>query len=121
MERHAINLADKLSRFSEHWSPKIVAEMNDYHVKLVKLQGEFVWHTHVDTDEVFVVLEGAMTIHFRDGEVTIGAGEMFVIPRGVEHKTSARTECRAMLVEKAGTVNTGDAVSEKTAAADVWV
>jgi mannose-6-phosphate isomerase-like protein (cupin superfamily) len=95
--------------------------MNDYQFKLVKFQGDFVWHTHADTDEVFVVLEGAMTIHFRDGDVAVGAGEMFVVPRGVEHKTSARIECQAMLVEKAGTVNTGDAVSAKTAATDAWI
>ena len=121
MERKPINLAEKLSRFSEHWSPKIVAQMNDYHFKLVKFQGEFVWHSHGDTDEVFIVLDGAMKIHFRDGNVSIAAGEMFVIPRAVEHKTSATAECRAMLVERAGTVNTGEVVSEQTAASDAWI
>ncbi|MBI3634982.1 MAG: GNAT family N-acetyltransferase [Candidatus Rokubacteria bacterium] len=117
----AINLAAALARFSEHWAPKIVARMNDYHFKLVKFQGEFVWHRHADTDEVFLVLEGAMTIHFRDGDVAVRAGEMFVIPKGVEHKTSAVEECRAMLVETAGTVNTGDAASDKTAPTDAWL
>jgi mannose-6-phosphate isomerase-like protein (cupin superfamily) len=121
MERSPINLDEKFSKFSEHWSPKIIAQMNDYRFKLVKFQGEFVWHDHSDTDEVFIVLAGSMTIHFRDGAVSVGAGEMFVIPRGVEHKTSARAECRAMLVEKAGTVNTGEVVSEQTAAADAWI
>lgn len=117
----AINLADKLSQFSEHWSPKIIAEMNDHQFKLVKFRGEFVWHTHADTDEVFIVLDGAMTIHFRDGDVMVRAGEMFTIQKGMEHKTSAKIECRAMLVEKAGTVNTGDEVSENTAASDAWI
>ena len=99
MERKPINLNEKFSMFSEHWSPKIIAQMNDYHFKLVKFQGEFVWHNHSDTDEVFIVLDGAMTIHFRDGDVLVEPGEMFVIPKGVEHKTSAKTECKAMLVE----------------------
>jgi mannose-6-phosphate isomerase-like protein (cupin superfamily) len=121
MERRPINLFEKFSQFSEHWSPKIIAQMNDYHFKLVKFQGEFVWHNHSDTDEVFIVLVGAMTIHFRDGDVSVGAGKMFVIPKGVEHKTSAKAECRAMLVEAAGTVNTGEVVSEKTAASDAWI
>jgi mannose-6-phosphate isomerase-like protein (cupin superfamily) len=117
----AINLADKFAKFSEHWSPKIVARMNDYEFKLVKLEGEFVWHRHADTDEVFIVLDGEMTLHFRDGDVPLREGEMFVVPKGVEHKPSATTECRVMLVETAGTLNTGDAVSGKTAPHDAWV
>jgi mannose-6-phosphate isomerase-like protein (cupin superfamily) len=121
MERKPINLNEKFSIFSEHWSPKIIAQMNDYHFKLVKFQGEFMWHNHSDTDEVFIVLDGAMTIHFRDGDVLVEAGEMFVIPKGVEHKTSAKTECKAMLVETTGTVNTGEVVSEKSAATDAWI
>jgi mannose-6-phosphate isomerase-like protein (cupin superfamily) len=121
MSRTAINLADKFSKFSEHWSPKIVARMNDYEFKLVKLQGEFVWHSHADTDEVFIVVDGEMTLHLRDGDVGLRAGEMFVVPRGVEHKPSAVAECRVMLVEMAGTVNTGDAVSDRTAAVDAVV
>ncbi len=119
--RIAINLEEKFTKFSEHWAPKIVARMNDYHFKLVKFQGEFVWHEHQDTDEVFMVLDGEMTIHFRDGDVPMKKGEMFVIPRGLEHKTSARTECRAMLVETIGTVNTGGTGGEKTAPTDVWI
>jgi mannose-6-phosphate isomerase-like protein (cupin superfamily) len=121
MSRTAINLADKFSKFSEHWSPKIVARMNDYEFKLVKLQGEFVWHSHPDTDEVFIVVDGEMTLHFRDGDVGLRAGEMFVVPKGVEHKPSAAMECRVMLVETAGTVNTGDAVSDRMAAVDAVV
>jgi mannose-6-phosphate isomerase-like protein (cupin superfamily) len=120
VQRQPISLAEKLSRFTEHWSPKIVAQMNDYHFKLVKFQGEFVWHDHADTDEVFLVLEGSMTIHFRDGDVAVRAGEMFVIPKGEAHKTSAAAECKAMLIERAGTVNTGDVTSDKTAP-EAWI
>jgi mannose-6-phosphate isomerase-like protein (cupin superfamily) len=117
----AVNLSEKLAKLTEHWSPKIVAQMNDYHFKLVKFQGEFVWHAHQDTDEVFIVLDGEMTIHFRDGDAPVKKGEILVIPKGVEHKTSAKTECCAMLVEAAGTVNTGDAGGEKTAPSDAWI
>jgi len=116
-----INFAEKFGRFGERWSPRIVAQMNDYHFKLVKIQGEFIWHTHPETDEVFIVLDGEMTIHLRDGDVALRAGEMFVVPRGVEHKPSAVRECRMMLIEPAGTVNTGDAQSDRTAEDGVWV
>ncbi len=119
--RSAINLNEKFAKFSDHWSPKIIAQMNDYHFKLVKFQGEFVWHDHKDTDEVFIVLDGEMTLHFRDGNVSVKKGEMFVIPKGVEHKTSAKSECRAMLVEIAGTLNTGAAGGDKTAPTDAWI
>jgi len=114
------NFAEKFAKFYEQWSPKIVAQMNDYHFKLVKIQGDFVWHSHADTDEVFVVLDGEVTIHFRDGAVTLRAGEMFVVPRRVEHKPFAARECLMMLVEPAGTVNTGDTRSELTAQ-DEWI
>jgi len=102
-----INLTERFQTSSEHWSPKIIAQTNDYQFKLVKFKGEFVWHDHRDTDEVFIVLEGAMTIHFRDGDASVRAGELFVVPKWTEHKTSAESECKAMLVEMAGTVNTG--------------
>jgi mannose-6-phosphate isomerase-like protein (cupin superfamily) len=121
MKSRSINIAAKLAKFSEHWSPKIIAQMNNYHVKLVKFKGEFVWHDHKDTDEAFIVLGGEMTIHFRDGEVSVKEGELFVVPKGVEHKTSAKIECHAMLIEPAGTVNTGDAGGEKTAPNDEWI
>lgn len=121
MEYRPINLNDKLSRFSEHWSPRIVAQMNDCHFKLVKFQGEFVWHSHPETDEVFIVLDGTMSIEFRDGTVELASGEMFVVPRGVEHKPTARRECSAMLVEPAGTINTGDAGGAMTAHDGVWI
>jgi mannose-6-phosphate isomerase-like protein (cupin superfamily) len=117
----SINLSEKFAKISQHWSPKIVAQMNNYLFKLVKFQGEFVWHDHKDTDEVFIVLGGEMIVHFRGGDVSVKNGEMFVIPKGVEHKTSAESECRAMLVETVGTVNTGDVSSDKTAPTDAWI
>ena len=116
-----INLSQKFGRFDEHWSPKIIAQMNDYHFKLVKIQGEFVWHSHADTDEVFIVLEGDMKIEFRDGEVALRSGEMFVIPRGTEHKPSAAHGCKIMLVEPSGTINTGEVQNELTAKDGAWI
>ena len=116
-----INLRDKLEKFSDHWSPKVVAEMNDYQFKLVKIQGDFVWHNHADTDEVFIVIEGSMRIEFEDGEVELSEGEMYVVPRGVNHKPYAEEECKVMLVEPRGVVNTGDAEGDLTASNDVWV
>ena len=118
---NAINLAEKLAKFSEHWSPRVVAEMNDYQFKLVKLQGEFVWHDHKDTDEVFLVIQGQMQVGFRDRDVTVGEGELFVVPRGVEHITRATQECHALIIEPRGVVNTGDAESNLTAANDRWI
>ena len=116
-----INLEEKLAKFSEYWSPKIIAQMNDYHFKIVKVQGEFIWHDHPGTDEVFVVLKGQLEIHFRDGKVVLHEGEMFVVPKRLEHKPVAEQECHILLVEPAGTVNTGDIVNERTAANDVWI
>jgi len=116
-----INFAEKLARLSEHWSPRVVAELNDYQFKLVKLQGEFVWHTHQDSDEAFIVLAGHMEIGFRDGTVTLQAGEMYVVPRGIEHITRAPRECHALVVEPRGVVNTGDAGGSLTANNDVWI
>jgi mannose-6-phosphate isomerase-like protein (cupin superfamily) len=121
MPRQAINLADKLAKFTEHWSPRVVAEMNDYQFKLVKFQGEFVWHDHPDTDEVFLVVRGEMQIGFRDGDVTLRAGEMYVVPKGVEHITRAKEECHALIVEPRGVINTGEAGGGLTAKNDVWV
>ncbi|HEX6035251.1 MAG TPA: cupin domain-containing protein [Anaerolineales bacterium] len=95
--------------------------MNDYHFKIVKVQGEFIWHDHPETDEVFIVLQGRLQIQFRDGEVQLNEGEMCVVPKGVEHKPVAAEECHILLVEPAGTINTGDLVSERTAATDVWI
>lgn len=117
----SINFADKLSKFSDHWSPKVIAEMNDYQFKLAKLEGEFVWHNHPDTDEVFIVIEGSMKIELEDGVVELGAGEMYVVPKGVMHKPSAEKECKIMLVEPRGVVNTGQVDSDLTAENDVWI
>lgn len=116
-----INLSEKLALFGDHWSPKVIAEMNDYQFKLVKVQGDFVWHDHPDTDETFIVLEGQLRIDFRDGAVTVGPGEMYVVPKGVEHKPYAEAEVKMMLIEPRGVVNTGDAGGEKTAPDDEWV
>jgi mannose-6-phosphate isomerase-like protein (cupin superfamily) len=116
-----INIADKLSKFAEHWSPRVIAEMNDYQFKLVKLQGDFVWHQHDDTDEVFIVYKGSMRIDFRGRSVELSAGEMLVIPKGEEHKPYAQHECMVMLVEPKGVVNTGDAGGKLTAENDIWV
>jgi mannose-6-phosphate isomerase-like protein (cupin superfamily) len=117
----SINFADKLSKFSDLWSPKVIAEMNDYQFKLAKLEGDFVWHNHPDTDEVFIVIEGSMKIELEDGVVELSAGEMYVVPKGVMHKPSAEKECQIMLVEPRGVVNTGEADSDLTAENDVWI
>src|SRR2546428_4283150 len=109
VEPAVINLRDKLAKFSDHWAPKVIAQMNDYQFKLVKIQGGFVWHRHADTDEVFIVLDGEMAIDFRDGRVNLKSGEIFVVPKGVEHKPMAEVECKIMLVEPCGVVYTGDA------------
>lgn len=121
MNYQPVNFQDKLARFSAHWSPKIIAQMNDYHFKVVKVQGEFVWHDHPETDEVFIVLKGQLEIQFRDGNVILNEGEMFVVPKGLEHKPVAERECHILLVEPAGTTNTGDVMDEKTAPNDVWI
>jgi mannose-6-phosphate isomerase-like protein (cupin superfamily) len=121
MKSKAISFADKFAKFSELWSPKIIAQMNDYHFKLAKIKGDFIWHSHQDTDEVFIVISGSLTIHLREGEVLLKAGEMYVVPMGVEHKPSAQQECQIMLIEPVGTVNTGDVGGEMTTQSDVWI
>ncbi len=121
MKFEAINFRAKLSKFSDQWKPKIIAQMNDYHFKVVKIKGEFVWHKHDDTDEVFIVLEGEMSIAFKDGSVQLKSGEMFVVPKGAEHKPIAEAECKVMLVEPAGTINTGDAGGAMTADNNIWI
>lgn len=121
MEYAAINLQEKLACFSDYWSPKIVAQTNDYHFKLVKFQGDFVWHSHDDTDEAFIIIYGEMSIEFQDGKVELKAGEMFVVPKGVEHKPFAESECHIMLVEPAGTINTGGAGGDLTVEANNWI
>lgn len=118
MPNTVVDLAERFTRFSDLWSPKVVARLNDYEIKLVKVKGEFVWHTHQDTDELFLVIDGELTIQLRDGNVTLGPGQLFVVPRGVEHCPIADGEVRAMLIEPAGVVNTGDAGGDLTATYD---
>jgi mannose-6-phosphate isomerase-like protein (cupin superfamily) len=114
MKPERIDLAQKLSLFTEHWSPKIIGEVNDCAVKLVKLQGEFVWHQHEKEDELFLVLKGELRIQFRDGDVELSEGEMIVVPRGVEHRPTAAEEVAVLLFEPKSTLNTGDAVDDRT-------
>jgi mannose-6-phosphate isomerase-like protein (cupin superfamily) len=121
MRYEAINLEQKLTLISERWQPKVIAQMNDYQFKLVRLQGDFVWHEHADTDETFLVLRGHLRIDFRDGSVQLSAGELFVVPKGVEHKPFAEGEVHLMLIEPRGVRNTGEEVSERTAPNDVWI
>ena len=121
MQYEPISLADKFGKFSDVYAPKVIAQMNDYQFKLARIEGEFVWHSHAETDETFIVIDGEMVIDFRDGSVTLHSGEMFVVPRGKEHKPRASRECRIMLIEPCGVVNTGDAGGEKTAPNDVWI
>ena len=116
-----INFQDKFSKFTEHWTPKVIAEMNDYQIKLVKVKGEFVWHNHSDTDEVFIVIEGCLNIEFAGETIELNSGEMYVVPKGVQHKPYADEECKIMLVEPKGVVNTGAIDSKLTASNDVWV
>ncbi|WLH02638.1 cupin domain-containing protein [Pseudomonas beijingensis] len=122
MTRYApINFAQKYTLFQEQWAPKVVAEMNDYQFKIARLEGDFVWHAHADTDETFIVLEGELRIDFRDDAVTIGPGEMFVVKKGVEHKPSAAEEVKLLLIEPRGVLNTGEETNERTAVNDVWI
>jgi mannose-6-phosphate isomerase-like protein (cupin superfamily) len=116
-----INFAQKFALFDEQWKPKVVAEMNDYQFKIVKLEGDFIWHDHKETDETFVVIEGVLRIEFRDGAVEVGPGEMFVVPKGVEHKPSAAREVKLLLIEPRGVPNTGHEGGERTAPNDVWI
>jgi mannose-6-phosphate isomerase-like protein (cupin superfamily) len=116
-----INFEAKLALIHDHWKPRVVAEMNDYQFKIVKILGDFLWHDHADTDETFIVLDGVLRIDMRDGAVTVRAGEMFVVPRGVEHKPFAEHEVRMMLIEPRGVVNTGVLDSDRRAENDVWI
>ena len=116
-----INFTEKFSRFSSLWEPKVVAEMNDYQFKLVKVKGEFVRHQHDDTDEVFIVLKGTLFIDFDHERKSLSAGEMIVVPKGVTHRPSSENECYILLIEPAGVVNTGDAGGELTAPNGAWI
>lgn len=120
-DRKAINFSEKLEMIAELWQPRVVAEMNDYQFKLVRIQGDFIWHDHPETDETFIVLDGVLRIDFRDGAVRLGPGEMFVVPRGVEHKPFAESEVRLLLIEPRGVLNTGHAGGDLTAQNDRWI
>ncbi|TBN08099.1 cupin domain-containing protein [Agrobacterium cavarae] len=116
-----IRFPEKFDLLTERWQPRVVAEMNDYQFKIARLQGDFIWHHHADTDETFIVLEGKLRIDFRDGEVTLQAGEMFVVKKGVEHKPFAEEEVKLLLIEPRGVLNTGEQTHERTAKNDVWI
>ncbi|SUB03141.1 Uncharacterized conserved protein, contains double-stranded beta-helix domain [Pannonibacter phragmitetus] len=117
----AINFAEKLALIDALWQPRVAAEMNEYQFKLVRIEGDFVWHEHPETDETFIVLKGQLRINFRDGAVSIGAGEMFVVPKGVEHKPYAAQEVHLLLIEPRGILNTGHTGGERTAQNDLWI
>ncbi len=121
MAYRAINLLGKFESFTEAWAPKVVAEMNDYQFKVVRLAGEFIWHDHPETDEVFLVLEGVLRIELQDGAVCLGAGEMFVVPKGVRHRPCAAAEVKLLLIEPRGVLNTGHEGGSRTAVNDVWI
>ena len=121
MPYEPINLEQKFGLFDDHWAPRVIAEMNDYQFKIVKIQGDFVWHDHRDTDETFIVLEGNLRIHFRDGHVNLGKGEMYVVPKGVERKPYAEHEVKMLLVEPRGVLNTGREGGERTAPNDIRI
>jgi mannose-6-phosphate isomerase-like protein (cupin superfamily) len=121
MNYQSINFVRKFDLFNEQWQPKVIAEMNGYQFKLVKLEGDFVWHDHKDTDETFIVLDGVLRIDFRDGAVQVRSGEMFVVPKGVEHKPYAEREVKLLLIEPRGVVNTGHEGGARTAQNDVWI
>ncbi len=121
MKINKINLKEKYSKFSKYWSPRIITEMNDYQFKIAKIKGEFVWHDHKDTDETFIVIEGEMNMKFRDENIILTEGEMIVVPKGVEHKPCADKECKILVIEPRGVINTGDEINELTINEEEWV
>ena len=121
MPYRSINLDEKFGRFTEQWQPKVIAEMNDYQFKLARLEGDFVWHDHPETDETFIVLEGTLRIELDEGPIRLTAGEMCVIPKGVRHRPCAEGEVKLMLIEPRGTLNTGHEGGARTAPNDVWI
>ena len=120
-DRQAINLDGKFALFSDHWTPRIIGRLNDFHIKAVKLQGAFVWHKHDETDELFIVHKGALTIKYRDRDVRLAAGDIHILPKGVEHMPVAEAECEVLLIEPAGTLNTGDAGGARTVTEEKWI
>lgn len=124
-QRHAseqaINLAQKASLIDQQWSPRVIAEMNEYQFKVVRIEGEFIWHSHPETDEAFLVIEGTLRIDLAQGSVYVAAGELYVVPRGIEHRTAAEGEAKLMMIEPRGILNTGHEGGERTADNDVWI
>jgi mannose-6-phosphate isomerase-like protein (cupin superfamily) len=116
-----VNIKDKLQKFQDLWSPKIVGELNDSYIKLAKFKGEFVWHRHDDADELFLVAKGKLTIRFRDQDVILNEGEFFIVPKGIEHLTKAEEEVHVILIESKTVINTGDVVNEKTVSDLHWI
>jgi mannose-6-phosphate isomerase-like protein (cupin superfamily) len=121
MKNEVINIDSKFNKLNEFWTPKIIEQMNDYQVKVAKFKGEFSWHDHKDTDEVFLIVNGEMSILFRDKCVDLKSGELYVVPKGVEHKPVAENECNVLLIEPKGTINTGDVLNEQTASNKDWI
>ena len=121
MKINKINLKEKYSKFTKHWSPRIIAEMNDYQFKVAKIKGEFVWHDHKETDETFLVIKGEMNMKFRDKNIKLTEGEMIVVPKGTEHKPCAENECKILVIEPRGVINTGDEINDLTINEDVWI
>lgn len=121
MKSEVINIPEKMKMINEPWTPKIIEQMNDYQIKLAVFEGQFSWHKHDETDEVFYVIKGEMNIEFREKSVTLKAGDLFVVPKGVEHKPHALKECHVMLIEPAGTINTGDKINSQTASNKDWI
>ena len=116
-----VNFVEKLEKFSDLWTPKVIAEMNDYQFKVAIVKGEFVWHNHKETDEVFIVIEGEMFIEFKTETIKLEAGDLIVVPKGTEHRPFANDEASIMLVEPRGIVNTGDKIDKLTAPNDQWI
>jgi len=121
MKNKKISIINKFKKFNDHWNPRVIAEMNDYQFKLAKVFGEFIWHSHETTDEVFLIIKGSMFIELRDGIVELNEGELFVVPKGVEHKPYTEKECHIMLIEPRGVINTGEKKNELTAINDNWI
>ena len=119
--RKSVNLKEKIAKLTDFWQPRVIAEMNDYQFKVTRLKGDFLWHDHKETDETFFVVKGSLRIDFRDGYVDVGEGEIFVVPKGVEHKPYAEDEVQIMLIEPRGTLNTGSEGGERTVDPDQWI
>lgn len=116
-----VNIDEKFGKFTDQWSPHVIAQLNDFHVKIAKIKGAFVWHSHPDTDELFIINKGEMIMRLRDRDVPLKAGDMFVVPKGVEHMPVAENECEIVMIEPAGTLNTGDAADDRMVEEPPWI